>query len=96
MADGLLSISSAKRVVDMALVLPAASVVRMPMLCVPSANSPVTNGLAQAENAPMSREQVAVPLESEVKAIDLLVKLVSDEFDENAGAFGGLVSMVKV
>jgi hypothetical protein len=76
-------------------VFPAASVDLIRKMCVPSANSPVTNGLAQAENAPMSREQVAVPLESEVKVIDLLVKLVSDEFDENAGAFGALVSIVK-
>jgi hypothetical protein len=77
-------------------VFPAASVDLIRKLCVPSANSPVTNGLAQAENAPMSREQVAVPLESEVKAIDLLVKLVSAGVDENPGAFGALVSMVKV
>ena len=38
-ADGLLSTTSARRVAEMALVLPAASVVRMPMLCVPSAKA---------------------------------------------------------
>ncbi len=38
-ADGLLSTTTSSRGDEMALVLPAASVVRMPMLCVPSAKA---------------------------------------------------------